>query len=246
MTIRRIPQFPMPKFTTLEEAQKWAEKLTVTLQEDSTLRIRDVQTEVDNHNHAATDINSGTLVHERGGLEADVSAYNGLVKISSGATSAVTDGSVNWNTAYTHSGLTSGNPHLVTKSDVGLGSVENTALSSWAGTTNITTLGTITQESWTAPSLLNSWADYGGGYNPAGYFKDSLGIVHLRGLVKDGTIGQAIFTLPAGYRPATGEVFVVISNAALGRADVIAAGNVVATTGNNAWFSLDGITFRVA
>lgn len=42
------------------------------------------------HNHAASDINSGTLAHERGGLEADVSAYSGLVKISGGATSAVT------------------------------------------------------------------------------------------------------------------------------------------------------------
>lgn len=31
-----------------------------------------------------------TIDHERGGLEADVSAYNGLVKISSGSTSAVT------------------------------------------------------------------------------------------------------------------------------------------------------------
>jgi hypothetical protein len=45
---------------------------------------------VDTHTHAASDITSGTLVHERGGLEADVSAYNGLVKIASGSTSAVT------------------------------------------------------------------------------------------------------------------------------------------------------------
>lgn len=51
------------------------------------------------HNHSnaagggtlsAAAIGSGTLVHERGGLEADVSAYDGLVKISGGATSAVT------------------------------------------------------------------------------------------------------------------------------------------------------------
>jgi hypothetical protein len=42
------------------------------------------------HTHAASDITSGTLLHERGGLEADVSAYNGLVKIASGSTSAVT------------------------------------------------------------------------------------------------------------------------------------------------------------
>lgn len=33
---------------------------------------------------------SGTIEHERGGLEADVSAYDGLVKISGGVTSAVT------------------------------------------------------------------------------------------------------------------------------------------------------------
>lgn len=51
------------------------------------------------HNHAATDINSGSLVHERGGLEADVSAFSGLVKISGGATSQVTDNSTNWNNA---------------------------------------------------------------------------------------------------------------------------------------------------
>jgi len=42
------------------------------------------------HAHAASAITSGTLVHERGGLEADVSAYSGLVKIAAGATSAVT------------------------------------------------------------------------------------------------------------------------------------------------------------
>lgn len=46
-------------------------------------------------------------------------------------------------TAYDHSQLTSGNPHNVTASDVGLGNVENTKLSTWAGSTNITKLGTI-------------------------------------------------------------------------------------------------------
>lgn len=36
----------------------------------------------------------------------------------------------------------------VTKSDVGLGNVENTALSTWAGSANITTLGTVTTGSF--------------------------------------------------------------------------------------------------
>jgi hypothetical protein len=40
--------------------------------------------------HPAAQITSGSLVHERGGLEADVSDYNGFVKIASGSTSAVT------------------------------------------------------------------------------------------------------------------------------------------------------------
>jgi hypothetical protein len=41
-------------------------------------------------NLAASKVTSGTFVHERGGLEADVSASSGLVKITGGATSAVT------------------------------------------------------------------------------------------------------------------------------------------------------------
>ena len=36
----------------------------------------------------------------------------------------------------------------VTSTDVGLGSVENTALSTWAGTTNLVTLGTVTTGTW--------------------------------------------------------------------------------------------------
>jgi hypothetical protein len=41
----------------------------------------------------------------------------------------------------------------VSKSDVGLGSVENTALSTWAGSTNLTTLGTITSGTWSGTTI---------------------------------------------------------------------------------------------
>ena len=47
---------------------------------------------LEGHTHTASDITSGTLTHERGGLEADVSAYDGLVKISGGSTSQVSIG----------------------------------------------------------------------------------------------------------------------------------------------------------
>ena len=41
----------------------------------------------------------------------------------------------------------------VTKTDVGLSNVENTALSTWAGSTNLTTLGTVTTGTWSATSI---------------------------------------------------------------------------------------------
>jgi hypothetical protein len=41
----------------------------------------------------------------------------------------------------------------VSKSDVGLGNVENTALSTWAGTSSITTLGTIATGTWSATNI---------------------------------------------------------------------------------------------
>ena len=77
------------------------------------------------HTHAAADITSGTLPHERGGLEADVSAFAGLIKISGGVTSQTPDNSSNWDTAYTHTTDTS-NPHAVTASQVGAAPVEHT------------------------------------------------------------------------------------------------------------------------
>jgi hypothetical protein len=46
---------------------------------------------------------------------------------------------------------------VVAKSDVGLGSVENTALSTWAGTSNITTLGTIATGTWHGTAIDESY-----------------------------------------------------------------------------------------
>jgi hypothetical protein len=60
-------------------------------------------------------------------------------------------GSGNWKCAgYLRA---TGKALSVTASDVGLGNVENTALSTWAGSTNITTLGTITTGTWSATAI---------------------------------------------------------------------------------------------
>ena len=106
----------------------------------------------------------------------------------------------------------------------------------------------IGQEGWKAfKPFANGWQNYSNTYNLAGYFKDSMGIVHLRGLVKRGTIKKHIFTLPAGYRPQRRELHVACtwSNAS-GRVDILTNGQVLPVAGSNKWISLDGITFRAA
>ncbi len=113
-------------------------------------------------------------------------------------------------------------------------------------TGDLTVSGDILPESWTAPTFQNSWVNYDTTYNQVGYFKDKYGIVHLRGLVKSGTVGGStpIFTLPEGYRPIKRCIFVTISNGSIGRCDVKDTGEVIANNGSNSWFSLEGISFR--
>ena len=109
----------------------------------------------------------------------------------------------------------------------------------------------LQQEDWISAPLANSWVNHSTEFNPAAYFKDSLGIVHLRGLVKSGS--GTIFTLPVGYRPAYRELHCVqtysndsnLLNTA-GRLDITNAGEVMMASGNNNWISLDGVTFRAA
>jgi len=79
-----------------------------------------------------------------------------------------------WDAAYTHASLVAGNPHVVTKAEVGLGSVENTALSTWAGTTNVTTLGTIATGTWSATAV--AVAKGGTGATDAATARTNLGL----------------------------------------------------------------------
>jgi hypothetical protein len=98
------------------------------------------------------------------------------------------------------------------------------------------------------PAFQNSWVNYSTtpGYQHAGFWKDPLGWVHLRGLIKSGTVNSAAFTLPPGFRPITGEeIYPVLSNDTIGRVNVSSAGVVTpATPCNNTYVSLAGIRFR--
>jgi len=57
------------------------------------------------------------------------------------------------NGVYTTGSYTDPTWLTITKSKVGLGDVENTALSTWAGSSNITTLGTISTGTWSATAI---------------------------------------------------------------------------------------------
>ncbi|MCK6077907.1 hypothetical protein [Paenibacillus silvae] len=100
---------------------------------------------------------------------------------------------------------------------------------------------------WITPTLLNGWTNYndsGSFYNVA-YIKDALGYVHLRGLIRSGAVGTAVFVLPTGYRPKSAMIFASISTGSnIARIDVRASGIVFLDTGNSATFiTLDNISF---
>ena len=124
------------------------------------------------------------------------------------------------------------------------------------GTLTVDTAGsTIAQEAWNSAVFATNWENYNTSlYQPVQYFKDSMGVVHIRGLAKCSTgttPGTTIFTLPSGYRPNETEIFAVRSNDAAGvdscRVDVKSDGTVITSTdftpASNAWVSLAGITF---
>jgi uncharacterized protein (DUF433 family) len=125
-----------------------------------------------------------------------------------------------------------------------------------AGPATFKTGLTVTQESWHAVTdFKNNWQNLtdlskAEGYAPAGFFKDSLGIVHLRGIVTHGLIDWGkgvIFILPTDYRPECRSAHTVaLGEGAIGQLDVDRNGEVIACFGKGVYLSLDGVTFRAA
>ena len=117
-----------------------------------------------------------------------------------------------------------------------------------SGNLTVDGMSSLTVENWRAATLQNGWANFLLSFSACAYFKDSMGIVHLRGVVKNGTIGEfPIFTLPVGFRPVAREMHVVNTYLDVsGRVDIMPDGRVFPQKGNSTYLSLDGITFRAA
>lgn len=108
----------------------------------------------------------------------------------------------------------------------------------------------IQPANWIVPDLLNGWIQYDSGtsgYQQARFFKGDNNIVHMEGLIKNGTSndGTSIFVLPAGYRPARTLIFPVSTSSGYGRIDIYLEGNV-RTNGDygDSFISISGISFR--
>lgn len=99
---------------------------------------------------------------------------------------------------------------------------------------------------WTGVTYQNSWVDYGSGYQGVQYRKIG-DVVHLRGLMKNGTESVAAFTLPTGFRPPAD-----LSLIALCSSNVVCLANLDTdgvytpdfSTGNNSYYVVNH-TFSV-
>jgi lysophospholipase L1-like esterase len=106
-------------------------------------------------------------------------------------------------------------------------------------------MAAVSNTPWIPVTYLNGWVDYSTAFDGASYMKDSSGVVHLRGVVKSGTVGSTtpIFILPQGFRPRKHKHAVVASNTAFGIVEMRSNGEVVCTFGNTAYASLDNLHF---
>lgn len=108
-------------------------------------------------------------------------------------------------------------------------------------------IATAIMPSYIAPTLQNGWTNMGGSFATVGYFKGPDSVVHLKGMIKAGTVtnGTVLFNLPAGYRPLNEHRFAVPSgngtSDVFGEISVQAIGNVaiIAGSGAGGWISLD-------
>lgn len=113
-----------------------------------------------------------------------------------------------------------------------------------------------TSPSWDTLPLKSPWANYGSAYRTAQVMRNSAGIVMLRGLIKAGTYGTFIGTLPEGYRPPFRIPFSVAAGYTIDsvcRVDIFPNGNIYLSavgqpgaTGALGFLSLSGIAFPCA
>jgi len=143
-----------------------------------------------------------------------------------------------------------GTPATAGRVDVGNGGINvNTVSTSYSILTGIRWPDTSIEPLYAPLTLQNSWAYFGISGNQwatPGYYKDTNGYVHLRGLIKDGSSSTAqIATLPAGFRPGGRAMFATYGAVpAVVGVEVNASGQVLPRNATaRTYLSLAGISF---
>jgi hypothetical protein len=97
-----------------------------------------------------------------------------------------------------------------------------------------------------APGFGSGWANFGVGYNVAGYRRIG-DTVQLRGLVVSANSPvSTIFSLPSDYIPVEQSIFAAMGNGTIARVDVSQTGDVLLVLGSaSSYLSLDGLFFAV-
>jgi hypothetical protein len=98
-------------------------------------------------------------------------------------------------------------------------------------------LDITTKDDWIAPTLLNSWVNYGTPPNSAlaGYRKRN-GRIEIRGLLKSGTPPSTVFALPVAHRPAEDtRLAITASSYVFGAFRVDSGGTADIRTGSTTW-----------
>jgi hypothetical protein len=117
------------------------------------------------------------------------------------------------------------------KSDVGLGSVENTALSTWAGTANITTVGTIVTGVWHGTAIADTYISSAATWNAKqaaytnltsiGNLADAAGWLHNNGS------GTFVYSTPSKSDVGLGSVENTALSTWAGTANITTVGTIV-------------------
>lgn len=195
-------------------------------------------------------IPGGTVVyfsfsHQLELLAWDLSATRNILLPGGGATMNVPDSSNTWHRFVYFSGFF-----------IYEGSVGDHELRILAAEASLALKANIAQEAFIvvgsgggAPAFGANWSASAG--DTVGFYKDTLGIVHLEGrLKKDAGVNYNAFILPAGYRPTIGfGRYPSVNTSDLSNYSIIISSGGVVTISNavdTLEVAFDGITFRAA
>jgi hypothetical protein len=96
----------------------------------------------------------------------------------------------------------------------------------------------------TALGTANSWENYGSPYEPLRWTRDEYSLVHVQGVVKSGSTGTVIASLPSSASPDYTRIFPVVTGSnTLGVIEVSTSGDIKLLSGDTSKVAIE-LTFR--